>query len=438
MLTAFGQVQAQVLLTSGFETWSGSHHPQGWVGVKTSIDTTTGIIKNTTNFHGGATSVQLVNATTSHKRFTTTGLSVETGVFYEISYWVRGHGSIRCGCTDLTNYSSYVPSAYHAINSGTWAQYKDTVVGPGTNVAGEFIFSVLSTNADLDHLQVDDVTITKLAVTIPTVSIYDIQYTTAIPEDSPYAGEMVNTGGIVTAANSSFYVLQSHVGPWNGIEIYDNTHAVTIGDSVTLTGMVSEYNGLTEIGGVFNFVIVSSGNTLPGPDVVPPVVINSEAYECVFAKLENVLCTDTTAGNGMFRVFDGNDTTYVDDVFYHFTATPGVHYDITGIGYYSYGLYKLLPRSAADVTINTTSIEETNSIEVAMYPNPVVNELNLFVNGQVDMIRVTDMTGNMVISQNTNGLNNLTIDFSAIRTGNYVVSMMKDGEIVARQIVVKQ
>ncbi len=436
LFSAYSQVQGQVIFTSGFETWSGSHHPAGWVGTKTTIDTTTGIIKSTTSPHGGSSSVQLVNTGSSHKRFTTTGVSVESGVFYEVSYWVNGSGNIRCGVTDLTAFSLYVPIGYHAISSATWTQYKDTVVGPGTNAAGEFVISVSSTVAP-NHLLIDDVTITKLAISVPTVSIHDIQYSTATPADSPYAGDNVNTGGIVTAASSSFFVLQSHAGPWNGIEVYDNTHVVAVGDSVTLSGTVSEYNGLTEIGGVYNFTIVNSSNPLPGPEIIPVVLVNSEPYECVFMRLENVICTDTAVGYNQYKLFDGNDTCTADDILYHFDATPGAHYDVNGIGYYYFSKYEILPRSAADINISTFSVEENNTTEVKMYPNPVVNELNVVINGKADAIRITDMLGNIVYNEFTKGQSNIIINTRNFSAGSYVVSLLNEGVITARQVIVK-
>lgn len=432
-LAAFSQLQAQVLQTSNFETWSGSHHPAGWVGTKTNIDTTTGIILYTTSAHSPTKAVQLVNATTTHKRFTTTGLSVESGVSYEISFWVRGHGNIRCGATDLTNYSTYTP--YHNINSTTWTQYKDTVVGPGTNAAGEFILSVQSTVADLDHLQVDDVVITKLSIAIPTVSIYNIQYTTAVPANSPYANDMVSTGGIVTAVGTGLYFIQSHTGPWNGIQVYD-THPVAIGDSVEITGLVSESFELTEIGSLSSFAIISSGNTLPAPEVGAPVLVNSEAFESCYMRLQNVTCTDTNVGFGMWHIFDGNDTTLVDDLLYHYIATPGIHYNIDGICYYSYSEWKICPRMSTDVSVYS-AVQENNAVEVIMYPNPVINELNLFVNGSVDAIQVTDMMGNLVSTTKTNGQSSISIDFSNVSTGNYIVSLLTNGKVTARQVIVK-
>ena len=436
-LVAFNRAQAQVVLTSDFETWSGTpSKPTGWGGTKTNFTFGTDAVDYTTSAHSGTHAVQLTNATTSHKRFTTTGLSIESGSFYEISYWVSGHGEIRCGATDLTNYSSYVPSGYHAINSATWTQYKDTVVGPGTNAAGEFILSVRSTVADLNHILVDDVTITKIALTIPTVSIHDIQYTTASPEDSPYTGQYVNTGGIVTAFNSSFYVIQSQAGPWNGIEVYDNTHTVALGDSVTLTAMVSEYYNLTELGSISNFTVVSSGNPLPGPDVVPCVVLNSEGYECVFARLENVVVTDTNVGNGMFKVFDGNDTTLVDDVFYHFDATPGAMYNIDGIGYYSFSKYKILPRQLSDISL-VSSVEENNTDAMSIYPNPVSSELTINANVATDEVRVIDMTGRIAASIPTHGQSRLSIDFSNFSKGTYYVGLFNKGQAVAHKVVVK-
>ncbi|HXP48555.1 MAG TPA: hypothetical protein VN922_01310, partial [Bacteroidia bacterium] len=71
----------------------------------------------------------------------------------------------------------------------------------------------------------------------PTVSLYDIQYTTNPNGNSPYMNQYVNTGGIVTAIYSyGYYVQNSYATKWAAINVYDRNHKPAVGDSVTMTG----------------------------------------------------------------------------------------------------------------------------------------------------------------------------------------------------------
>ena len=96
-------------------------------------------------------------------------------------------------------------------------------------------------------------------------SIYDIQYVADPSTDdaSPLNGQEVTISGVVTTefwggGNSHLYV-QDASGGWNGIIVYQSggwdefdfssaqgtVHSVAEGDSITLTGTVNEYYGLT-------------------------------------------------------------------------------------------------------------------------------------------------------------------------------------------------
>ena len=62
--------------------------------------------------------------------------------------------------------------------------------------------------------EVDNILVDETGTSPPsTVSIYNIQYTTDPSGASPYADSIVSTGGIVTAADSAGYFLQSGLGP---------------------------------------------------------------------------------------------------------------------------------------------------------------------------------------------------------------------------------
>jgi len=75
--------------------------------------------------------------------------------------------------------------------------------------------------------------------------------------------------------------------------------SVTRGDDVTVTGTVIENGGLTELDPVLEMETHSSGNPVPPPEVLDPSVIHeSEAYEGVLVRVENVTVVGTTPRTG--------------------------------------------------------------------------------------------------------------------------------------------
>ncbi len=193
--------------------------------------------------------------------------------------------------------------------------------------------------------------------------IYDIQYTTDSSGDSPLNGQTVTIQGIVTASDyaygSQFYV-QDSVGAWSGIMVYvgsnpDPSEMVAQGDLVTVTGDVSEYNGMTELGATS--VTIDSmwaGN-------IEPIVVNSgdigtggsmaEAYESVLVKVENAEISNPDLGYGEWSINDGSgDVRVDDDADYYFWPSE---YDsvksVVGPLKYAFGDTKIEPRIAMDV-----------------------------------------------------------------------------------------
>jgi hypothetical protein len=152
-------INAQIF-QNDLENWTDNHHPNGFWGSKTSIEVDS-VNQYTTSSHGGVYAVQLVNTESTHKRFTTQPVQVDSGTTYTISFWVRGQGNIRTGIYDgRATGSGYFYNAYINVNTTTWEQYSQTIICEKTNAAGEFIFSVQLTNSANDHIQIDDVSIT--------------------------------------------------------------------------------------------------------------------------------------------------------------------------------------------------------------------------------------------------------------------------------------
>ena len=242
-------------------------------------------------------------------------------------------------------------------------------IDPASGVAQDFTNPVTYTVTAQDS-STKTWTVTVTVQDIPLTSIYSIQYTTDASGDSPLKGQQVRTKGIVTAlktGSTTFNMwLQDSAKAWNGVYVYgvnNSLGTVAQGDSVELIGTVDEYSNLTEIKTVTYLNKINSGNALPTPVEVIPAQAASEAYEGVLVRLSNVECTVADAGFGEFTVSDGTYTINVDDFLYKYTPTQGARYNITGVVDYSFGAFKLLPRSASDIESAATKYIVTFTVK---------------------------------------------------------------------------
>ncbi len=194
------------------------------------------------------------------------------------------------------------------------------------------------------------------ALAATPVSIYDIQYTTAPSGDSPYEGQTVTTQGVVTAffydGGNRYTFIQDGTGPWSGLVLYKPDGYVNVGDQLEVTGAVSEYYGLTEIA-YGDAIVVSSGNPLPAPQVLPSGDVNQEQWESVLVRVEDVTVTDDDLGYGEWLVDDGSGGARVDDLGdYGYSPTGGDLLDfVQGPLFYGYGDFKIEPRDDDDISV---------------------------------------------------------------------------------------
>ena len=254
---------------------------------------------------------------------------------------------------------------------------------------------------------------------ISNVSIHDIQYTINTNGASDYDGCDVQTGGIVTAVrgDSSFYI-SSGLGSWSGIYVYSFDYLLSVGDSVVMDAEVAEYYELTELKNISNLQVISSGN-IPALNSCNTAAANSEEFEGCLIKVTNATCTDDDPGFGEWIINDGSGDVSVDDLIYAHTATLNTSYDVTGVTTFSYGAYKLLPRSASDVSEFVSVKEQLNNV-FSFYPNPLNNNLlNISVIEPVK-ISIFDYSGKLVLNQTLNqGLN--SVQLSKLNSGLYFI-----------------
>ena len=207
-------------------------------------------------------------------------------------------------------------------------------------------------------------------------SIYDIQYVADPSTDdaSPLNGQEVTISGVVTTefwggGNSHLYV-QDASGGWNGIIVYQSggwdefdfssaqgtVNSVAEGDSITLTGTVNEYYGLTQIIDVTECMIHGPADVMIEPTVVTPGQVmtggtDAEKFESCLIAVHDVSVDDPDLGYGEWSVTDGTNSVRGDDRWdYYFWPEAGQDLaEVVGCLDYSFSNTKIQPRLARDV-----------------------------------------------------------------------------------------
>jgi hypothetical protein len=211
------------------------------------------------------------------------------------------------------------------------------------------------------------------AATCPgnAVSIYAIQDTS--DPNHPSEGTRVRIGCIITAvSNNSVWCQEIAGGAYSGIAVYaaaapgyvNETKPVQIGDNVTIDGDYAEFFDVSQLENP-EITFVGTG-AIPAPMTLSPTLLatgsaSAEMYEGVLVRVVNVTVTninpDAPADYDEFAVTSG---LRVDDMIVDGGGTGGTLDNtyalgtpfsaIVGVHHYSFNDFKLLPRSAADLT----------------------------------------------------------------------------------------
>lgn len=181
------------LANSSFETWTGTGSldtPTDWYGSKSNIAKSA--TSQSSDAQDGASSVNLVNAGSSHKRFTNLAItSLEEE--YTLTYYAKGDGELRNAYHD-GEYSTY--GDYNTLTSaGGWTQI--TYVFTPTAGDLEVIFSLRNTATE--GILIDNVVLVKSS----TISTNDNTLNKFSVYPNPVTNGYVN---ITSKSNEAIYV----------------------------------------------------------------------------------------------------------------------------------------------------------------------------------------------------------------------------------------
>lgn len=263
------------------------------------------------------------------------------------------------------------------------------------------------------------------------LTIKDVQYSPYGSGFSGYNGYEVTVSGRISADTSDIQgdgfnigpqvYIQDGAGPWSGIQIFGIQAEELLRGTIVeeVTGIVNEQFGVTRIGTLDLGAVVKTATTQDGLQVEPTVIstadigtlssgmLPAESYEGVLVKIENVTVLDANAdgnvdgpdeGTGGSRNFgeilivdesnvqmrvelqDGTHDyhNYWDEAL----ESEGIRIEtgntfesLTGILFFSFGNYKLVPRKNDDFVGHVTNVEKFDVMpdEYALsqnYPNP--------------------------------------------------------------------
>ncbi len=314
------------------------------------------------------------------------------------------------------------------------------------------------------------------------LTIQDVQYSPFGGGYSAYNNYEVTIRGIVTADTSDIplgpqVIIQNGTGPWSGIRINGTeTLLLNKGDDVTVTGTVIENYSVTNITGISspaNVIVNSTGNPLPAPQPITTEDINlktsgtilAEQWESVLVKYLDITVTDENAdGNpgpstsnfGEILVADASSVNTRVELqdgnhqYHNFwdaalelvptrVLVDDMMDELVGIMYYSFGNYKLIPRTDADFVNYVSDVEDDIKTVyeyklVQNYPNPFNPSTKINFSLQKEglvTLKIYNILGQEVATLlndfRTAGSHSISFDASRLSSGIYLYKIDSNG-----------
>ncbi len=236
--------------------------------------------------------------------------------------------------------------------------------------------------------------------------------------------------------------------------IQDETAAILIDDNPgIITTEYALYDVITNIEGKIN--IWNNMVRFQPTENTEPATENTPVYAQVFAldavntddqaklvKFEQVFFVENgnTFENGEnYTITDGENTFVLRTDFFNvdYIGEPlpasNVPLDITGVILQHQETLQIVPRFADDFFEYEVTVQDIESIDVRVYPNPAGFMLNIEANTNINEIRMIDMLGQLVYTSRGNGFQH-AIDVSMYRNGIYFVQLITAGGTLTERI----
>ncbi len=262
---------------------------------------------------------------------------------------------------------------YYSFDGGAWDSVAMTAAPSDSLYSGDIPAQPEDTHTEFFVKAADDSGLVKMypdttndnpyRYRVGMTLISQVQYVAIGGDTSSYVGQAVNLTGVVTASRGVYYsdavfTIQDGQGPFSGIYVFDPSYSVDAneGDSVTVSGFVSEYYGLTELYMFADCYTEHGPGTVPPPTVVTTGTIATsstlaERYEGVLVQVDGVSVTNPDLGYGEWEINDGSGAAIVDDdAYYAYEPVAGDPLaSVIGVLNYAYDYFMIEPRRSADI-----------------------------------------------------------------------------------------
>jgi hypothetical protein len=363
-----------------------------------------------------------------------------------LTYQCDGHwmGDIFTTAADTVHFSISVSAQTNFITvellrNGVQIAY----VSPGTNnytwtptdrpPMGESYYVVRAQQTDGDYLWSSPIWVTGTSGGWTLISQVNADDANGRPL---LLAQQVTIKGLATVATSTFSTVDNDVfiqDATGGVEVIKrNTQSPTVlvGDSLSVTGYVDQYYGLTRITSpTITVVEVGAGSTTPRLLTTNEIAVGGETYEGSLVAVTGCLITAGTwpaaGSDGSLTIDDGTGgcTLFIDkDTDIDGTEQPASGIDVVGIltQYdstvpYSSG-YRIVPRSTADITAAPgAGVPATDAqASLRVLPNPTRGALRVALAGSLSdgpkTVAFYDVAGRL-LREITLGVGAATVDW---------------------------
>ena len=255
-------------------------------------------------------------------------------------------------------------------------------------------------------------------------------------------GTTVTVTGIVTNGDE-LGIIRYIQDATAGIAIYDLStnnylNNVIRGDSITITGVLVDYNGLLEMNPNSPVVIHSSSNTLPSPQVISPSQLG-EVTESELVRIDNAVFSQ---GGNIFAntTYDFTSNGQQGKVYIHSsspllgTFIPLVPVSIIAISsQYTFSTpandgYQILTRDSMDIILPTNIMLTSGVSQYNITNNSFELSWNTSMNGTTNChYGTTNLLGNTINNGGNSGYHNLTLSNLSPATIYYVQCFSVNG-----------
>ena len=306
----------------------------------------------------------------------------------------------------------------------------DTTTDTGTDTTTDTGTDTTTDTTTTDTGMTDPVTIYAIQDgTVPTNSDVEVigVWVTAIRSNGFFAQE--TPGG----QNSGVYVYVSAMGP--------DISGLAIGDVVDITGLATEFGGLTEIDAAAGTVIETGSIAPILPDVITSADLVSnvaEPWESVYVRIEGDIAVSALPGGDEFQITDPDGNAIIDNYLYNLIVNGGPDFPnfgidatftaIQGIVNVNADVFKLAPRFASDLEGYMESANPVLGVDDLSAGDLVITEIMYDPNKN----NCTEPGCEWIEVYNGSGS---TVDLLGLRIQDSQLSMAAQGTIMTSVIV---